>query len=269
MSQLRIVACGGGDLTTGSRRLFEAGLNLTGASKPKVLVIPTVSTDHLSHAGFQHRLRALAADWGVAVRVLRALGKPYTTEEMAEHVDWADAVCIPAGAGSRTQTLQEWTASGLTDLLAPAVKAGEVVVIGVREGATMWFSQAYDEQGFPQGVPVFHKGLGIVEAALCTHADRRYPKWYRTTDTTRIDAFRRLLTQELPIGCVGIALDTDIGMQIAGNEVTVLSTDQPGHAGQLRYFRILGNNYVSEAKIGPSTRPHPLEAFVRRAPSGS
>lgn len=257
MSIMKIVAGSGGNPTTSSLPLFEAGLNLTGAQKPKILLIPSARNKPSTHDQAVTNMEVFGRRRGLAVRTLHTFGVRPTAACTAADLEWADIIYI---AGHNTRYMMEQWAEDVRRAIEQAIRIGQVVATGnsagmlalCESGHSDW--QSYEvEEGEPWEYGKVDC-LGIVRAMGCPHLNSAHPQ----TKQSRRESFTNMLCAQ-PYTTVGIGFDEGIGMQIVDDQVTVLSTGQPG---SLHRFMRTGAGFDHFA-FAPSAEAFPLGMFVR------
>gem|GEM_PF-5701485 len=253
----RIVACGGGNPTTSSLPLIEVGLDLTGATRPNILLVPTAATTQGAHNESVGDLNLLCAMRGLPLRVLHEFGELPTLEDTAEHLDWADAVYVDRG--NTRLMLRQWVTAGLAELFRDAVDAGEVTAIGIGAGFMPWFSEGFsDANSFdvPEGTSWTYTGidcLGNFDAVGCPHYNGQHP----LTGELRSMLFQRYLRSQ-PLGTIGVGADESIALCVEGDIVTALWNGTPG---MLHRMKVVAPGIIEVGALLPNESAPVAEFF--------
>lgn len=248
-----MVVGGGGDPLGDSLGLLEAGLDLTRLDEPNVLHIGTAAPTLSAFARSLSAIVDYGRDHGMSVMPFHAFGELPTPDEAADLLDWADAILVDDG--DEKLLMQRWTTGGLLTVIGKPVADGTVVVIGSGAGAVPWFTRGHSDADRHKGEGAWGydevDGLGILQAVICPGLDTTHPN----TLEPRLDAFKGMLGS-WPNGTVGIGLARNAGLQIEGDEASVL-----GGSGLARLTVANGKVIVDRFPEG-STRL-PLNTFVQ------
>ncbi len=205
MSGPHIVAMGGGQWPDDP--IFRFIFELTGASRPRLLSVPTATGDNdRSVAAF---FRAFPARrWEPAVLSLF----DRTVQDLRSLVLAQDVVLV--GGGNTLNMLAVWRAHGLDVILREAREAG-VVLAGGSAGANCWFEASTTDSYLLGRADPLRDGLGLVPGSFCPHYD---------SEPARRPSFERLVGEgALP---PGIACDDLAAVHLIGDEVAeVLASD--------------------------------------------
>jgi dipeptidase E len=171
----RIVAIGGGEIgrsgypvetTDIDKRILE----LTGKTRPHVLLLPTASSDSSAYvdAFEKHFGETLGCNTDVLCLLSR---NPQNAHEIEEKIFGSDAVYV--GGGNTAKMLRVWKRYGIDKLLRTACDQG-IVMSGLSAGGICWFRYASsDSRKFsnPQASLMRLSGLGWINATACPHFD--------------------------------------------------------------------------------------------------
>ncbi len=171
---MKIVAIGGGEIgrpgyPVETTEIDKEIIKLTGKNNPKLLFLPTASSDSEGYVNvvdehFQKRL-------GCKVDVLYLLNKKVSRQEMEEKVFSSDIVYV--GGGNTLKMMNIWRRTGLDDLLQEAGNKG-IILSGVSAGAICWFRYgSSDSRRFnnPNADLIRVRGLDFVPNLFCPHYD--------------------------------------------------------------------------------------------------
>lgn len=161
-------------------------LELSGVSDPKVLFIPTASSDSETYIESIKGVYAdkLACDFDVLL--LHSKDSEY--ELIAEKIGWADVIYV--GGGNTMMMVELWQKLGVDDLLKKAYESGTVLA-GVSAGSICWFEygisdslQFYDEDSNEY---IRVDGIGILDGPNSPHyGSELWDKGFRTEGTKKI-----------------------------------------------------------------------------------
>lgn len=198
MTERHIVAMGGGQ--PADDPIFPFLFELTGASKPKVLYVPTATGD--ADRGVIHFYRRFPAhsfepsDLGLFER---------TVDDVRELVMSQDVVLVQGG--STANMLAVWRVHGVDAVLREAWEAG-VVMAGGSAGANCWFEASTTDAFLIGRADPLPDGLGFVEGSFCAHYD---------SEPVRQPEYRRLVGEGvLP---PGVACDDLAAVHVVGTEI--------------------------------------------------
>jgi dipeptidase E len=222
---VRIVAIGGGDLGEGEtlpidRRIVE----LTGASRPNALFIPTASSDSRDYAATFTRV--YGEQLGCNVDVLYLLNDPPSHASLTERIGHADLIYV--GGGNTLKLMRRWRRLGVDKLLIEAAARG-TVLCGLSAGELCWF-----QYGHSDSMSFYHpddwdyirvKCLGLLPFTACPHYDGE----------GRHTTFQAMIARE---GGTGIALDDCAAVEVEGDRYRII-TSRDG-AGAYRVERVRG-----------------------------
>lgn len=145
-------------------------VELTGKKQPKVLFIPTASSDDTVYVDSINQV--YKEKLGCTVDVLYLITKKPTHAEIAAKICSADIIYV--GGGNTLMMMNLWRRLGVDKLLREAYERG-VVCCGVSAGSICWFEYGVsDSRQFKN--PKSHeyirvKGLGFLKGLHCPHYD--------------------------------------------------------------------------------------------------
>jgi dipeptidase E len=130
----KIVAIGGGEIKDReTEKIDRQILELTGKSKPKILFIPTASSDA---EGYWTTFRDYFSSMGAIPSVLKLVENAPTRTEIENTILSSDAVYV--GGGNTRKMLDIWKEKGVDQILRSAYEKG-IVLSGLSAGAICWF----------------------------------------------------------------------------------------------------------------------------------
>lgn len=247
MSDLRIVACGGGNPVASARPHFDAALELTGTSTPNLLIIPTAKTTQTNYDLICNRIRTLGIERGLHVRTLHDFGTLPSLRRAIALLAWADIVYVTGGDTERAiKTWQGWTADdqNFAAVFTDMAKTGAFVGFGIRAGLLAWFGEGFsdsDSYRVPEGAEWHYRPvecLGLFPGILADAHHDSAPEGMEPRETY----FRREMLRRPP-GSLGLGVESGAALRILGRgteECTVDFLGAPGAGGTLvhRYFTL-------------------------------
>jgi len=247
----KIIAIGGGEIgrpgfPIETTRIDKEILRLTNKPRPRLLFIPTASSDAPGYVEtvkkyFGRRL-------GCNIRVLYLLENKMRLLDIKKLVLSSDIIYV--GGGNTLKMMNIWRKVGLDKLLILAAQKG-IVLSGVSAGAVCWFKYAHsDSRKFSNRLSPYIKvsGLNLVSALLCPHYD---------FEKARKKSLKKIMksTKE-----TAIALDNCAALEILGDRYRIL-TAKEGVSGYRCYYK---NKKYYEDKIISSTAFHPLNELLKK-----
>lgn len=200
-----IIAIGGYKTDWSEEGCFDTPLEidqgivkLTGKKKPKVLFIPTASSDSVGYT--RAFTQVYGEKLGCPVDVLRLITEKPSHKEIAERIRWADVIYV--GGGNTLMMMNKWRRLGVDKLLIEAHQRGTVLA-GVSAGAICWYEwgvsdsrQFYDKTSHEY---IRVRGLGLLKGLCCPHfGSSLYDKGYR------MEGLRKILKRYPKLQWVGI-----------------------------------------------------------------
>lgn len=173
-------------------------VNLTGKKKPKVLFIPTASSDSVGYT--RAFTQVYGEKLGCPVDVLRLIAEKPTPTQIVEKIRAADLIYV--GGGNTLMMMNKWRRLGVDKLLIEAHQRGTVLA-GVSAGAICWYEwgvsdsrQFYDKNSHEY---IRVRGLGLLKGLCCPHfGSSLYDKGYR------MEGLRKILKRYPKLQWVGI-----------------------------------------------------------------
>jgi dipeptidase E len=161
-------------------------VKLTGKEKPRVLFIPTASSDGQGYT--KSFIQVYGEKLGCPVDVLRLIGEKLTRAEIAAKIRAADLIYV--GGGNTLMMMNKWRRLGVDKLLIEAHARGTVLA-GVSAGAICWYEwgvsdsrQFYDKTSHEY---IRVRGLGLLKGLCCPHfGSSLYDKGHRMAGLRKI-----------------------------------------------------------------------------------
>lgn len=130
----KIVAIGGGEIKDReTEKIDRLILELTGKVNPKILFIPTASSDA---EGYWQTFKEYFSSLGAVPSVLKLISESPSSEEIKNLILSTDAIYV--GGGNTQKMLEIWKQKGVDKLLRIAYDQG-IVLSGLSAGAICWF----------------------------------------------------------------------------------------------------------------------------------
>ena len=200
-----IVAMGGGGFATEGRGapVDRFILGLTGKRRPRVLFLPTASSNVATYIALFHDAFGVRT----AARHLDLFAR--THEDLRSTVLEQDVVYV--GGGNTANLLAIWRTHGLDAILSEAWENG-VVLAGVSAGGICWFDSGVTDSFGPDLAPL-DGGLGLLRGSFCPHYDG---------EPLRRPTYQRLVADAtLPSGW---AADDGAALHFVGRDMTEVVT---------------------------------------------
>ncbi|KKU48658.1 hypothetical protein A3H10_00525 [Candidatus Uhrbacteria bacterium RIFCSPLOWO2_12_FULL_46_10] len=216
----KIVAIGGGEIgrpgyPIETTRIDKEIIRLSGKKNPKLLFVPTASSDSESY------VEVVKKHFGKKLRcktdVLYLAKKRPSKKEIKEKIFQSDIVYV--GGGNTLKMMKIWRSTGVDKLLKQAYEKG-VVLSGISAGAICWFRQGNsDSRRFanPKAGLIKVSGLGLIDMLLCPH--------YNFKD--READLKKMMKKSAG---VAIALDNCCAIEFMDNKYRVISSESSANA---------------------------------------
>jgi dipeptidase E len=210
----KIVAIGGGELRDRDTLSTDKHiLELTGKQNPRLLFIPTASSDA---EGYIDTVKQVyGKELGANVDALKLVDENPSQSEIEDKILSSDAIYV--GGGNTQKMLDIWRAKGVDKVLKQAFDKG-IVLSGLSAGAICWFEfGSTDSPSFdnPENTDfVLINALGFVKGLLSPHHIR---------EPGRIQKLPELMKES---GSVGLGLDDNSALEIIDGEYRILSSKE-------------------------------------------
>ena len=202
-----IVAMGGISWDDAERiPLQDYWLGLTGAERPRVLVVPTAVADAAEPT------LSIVSQLTRRAEVSFVSFFPWPPADVRELALRQDAIYV--SGGNTANALAIWRVHGFDGLLREAWEQGTVLT-GVSAGMICWFEAGVTDSFGPQlaGMP---DGLGFLPGSACPHYDG---------EERRRPVYRKLVDEGFP---AGYAADDDAALFFVGTELAEVWTVREG-----------------------------------------
>lgn len=170
----KIIAIGGGEIGRSGYKIETLSIDkemirLSGKKKPKLLFIPTASSDAQGYIDLVNNY--FGEKLGAKVSSLLLIKNKYSNQELKDIILSADIIYV--GGGNTLKMMKIWRKFGVDRLLIGAYKKG-VVMSGLSAGAICWFKYGQsDAKKFKnrKAPYITVSGLGIINALFSPHYD--------------------------------------------------------------------------------------------------
>lgn len=217
----KIVTIGGGEINENETIALDKEIvRLSGKRSPKVLFIPTASSDAIGY--WEYIDNYFGKRLGCKTEVMWLINdRPYK-EEIKSKILSADIVYV--GGGNSLKMMKRWRFLGVDKILKQAWSEG-VILCGISAGSICWYESGHsDSMSFYnkknwQYINV--KGLGFLKGIHCPHYDSN------TLVVARKKAFEAMIDKK---GGFGIAIDNCCAIEYVGDKYRVVASKSNANA---------------------------------------
>jgi peptidase E len=186
--------------------LEDYWLGLTGAERPRVLVVPTAVAEKAEMT------LAIAEQLSRRAVVSQLSFFPWPPSDLRELALAQDAIYVTGG--NTANALAIWRVHGLDAILREAWDAG-VVLAGWSAGMICWFEAGVTDSFGPQ-LEGMRDGLGFLPGSACPHYDG---------EGERRPVYSRLVGEGFP---AGLAADDCVALRFDGTELAEVVSSRAG-----------------------------------------
>lgn len=248
---MKILAIGGGEIgrpgfKTETVKIDKEIIRLSGKTRPKVLFIPTASSDSEGYVNVVQKY--FGKKLGCQVESLLLLNNKISNKEIEKKVFNSDILYV--GGGNTLKMMNVWRKRGLDKIIKKAVARG-VVLSGVSAGAICWFKYgSSDSRRFhnPKADLIRVSGLGFVDALLCVHYD---------IEKDRKPDLKKLMKKTPG---VAIAVDNCCSIEVVDKDYRIVSSKNSANAYKV-YWK---NGKYFEQIIKKDKKFQPLEILLQK-----
>jgi dipeptidase E len=248
---MKIIALGGGEIgrpgfPVETTEIDMEIVRLSAKKNPKVLFIPTASSDSAGYVSVVHE--HFGTRLGCEVNELCLLNQVLTKQEIEAKVFAADVIYV--GGGNTLKMMNVWRRTGLISILSEAGKRG-IVLSGISAGAICWFaSGSSDSRRFtnPKADLIKVTGLGFVPALFCPHYD---------VEVDRKEDVKKLMRKTAG---VAVAVENCCAIEIVDNTFRVISSKKTANA----YKVFWTNGIYREVKLEKLDQLQPLSHLLSK-----
>lgn len=175
MKTKKLMILGGGEIgrpgtEIETELIDKETIKLTGKISPKLLFLPTASSDHQGYIDVVKKY--FGEHLGCKVDSLLLKKQKYSSKEIREKILSSDIVYV--GGGNTLKMLKLWRKLGVDEILRQAYDQG-VVLSGLSAGGICWFKYGQSDSwksADPKNPYIRLNGLGLVNAMHAPHFTR-------------------------------------------------------------------------------------------------
>jgi len=231
---VKIVAIGGGEIgrpgfPVETTKIDKELIRLTGKKNPKLLFIPTASSDSESY--YEIVKNYFGKKLGCKTDVLYLIKKELNKKEIENKILKSDIVYV--GGGDTLKMMKIWRKNDVDKILKEAYKKG-IVLSGLSAGSICWFKWGNsDSRRFtnPKANLIKVSGLGLINALHCPHYDIEKDR--------KIDL--KKMMKKTP--GVAIAIDNCCAIEVIDSKYRIISSKSSANAYKV-YWK--NNKYFEE-----------------------
>jgi dipeptidase E len=217
----KIVAIGGGEIgrpgyPVETTKIDKEIIRLTGKKKPKVLFIPTASSD--SERYYEIVKKHFGKRLGCKTDVLYLIKEKLTKKEIEKKAFSADIIYV--GGGNTREMLKVWKKTGTDVILKKAWEKG-IVLSGLSAGSMCWFQGGISDSERmidPKAPLIKIQALGFIDALHSPHYDK---------EKDRRPSLKKIMKKEKG---VAIALDDCCAIEIIDTTYRIISSRSKANA---------------------------------------
>lgn len=204
----KIVAIGGGGPELDMSPVRKRIIALSGRTRPKVLCIPTASSDN--EESWEYCRQGYSAVGGQC-DVLWLIREQPAAAEIRRKIRQADVIAV--GGGNTLMMMRRWAFLGVDAELRRAYRRG-VVLSGGSAGAICWFEYGHSDSmrgyGHDPWEYIRVSGMGLLRGTFCPHYHYE----------NRVDDFHAMVRRK---GGFGIACDDACALEVVDGHYKVLA----------------------------------------------
>lgn len=251
MEKQKVVAIGGGCIKKYETLAIDKEIiELSGKKNPKLLFIPTASSDNETYTT---TIKKYFADLGCIVDALYLIKEKSqlqvaVTSDITHKIMSADIIYV--GGGNTLKMMRLWRKFGIDKLLEQARKQG-TVLCGVSAGSICWFNYGNsDSRKFknPNADYIKVTGLGFIQAFHCPHYD---------TESGRKASLEKMM-KKFP--GTAIAIDDCAALEVIGDRYRIISASDNANAYKV-YWK---QNQFYQEKIEKTKEYKDLNGLLKK-----
>ncbi|UCB42511.1 MAG: Type 1 glutamine amidotransferase-like domain-containing protein [Dehalococcoidales bacterium] len=224
----KIIALGGGEIgrpgyPIETTEIDKEIIRLSGKGNPKLLFIPTASSDSESY--YEAVKKHFGERLGTNTDVLYLIRERPSQKEIKRKILGSDI--IYAGGGDTSKMMRIWRQSEVDKVLNQAYEKGKVLS-GISAGAICWFRWGNsDSRRFlnPDSDLTKVTGLGLVNALFCPHYD---------FETNRKPDLKKMMKK---VSGIAIAVDNCCAIEILDEKYRIISSKTSANAYRVYWSR--------------------------------
>lgn len=230
----KIIAIGGGEIgrpgfPVETTAIDKEIIRITGKKKPKLLFIPTASSD--SEGYYKTVEKHFGDRLGCRVDVLYLIKNKTSKKEIEDRILRTDIIYV--GGGNTLKMMRVWKKMGVDRILIKAHEKG-IVMSGLSAGSICWFKYGNsDSRKFanPDADLIKVRGLGLINGLHCPHYN---------IETYRKPDLKKMMKKT---SGVAIAMDNCCAIEIVNNEYRIISSKKTATAYKVYWKE---NKYYEE-----------------------
>jgi dipeptidase E len=230
----KIIAIGGGHIgkpghPVETTQIDKEIIRLTGKKNPKLLFIPTASSDSESY--YEIVKKHFGKRLGCKIDVLCLIKNKPDIKEIKTKILTADIIYV--GGGNVIKMMKIWRKLGVDKLLKQAYEKG-IVLSGLSAGSICWFKYGNsDSRKFnnPEAGYIKVSGLDLINTLHCPHYD---------TEKGRRPSLKKMMQKT---SGVAIAIDNCCAIEIIDDKFRIIDSRSSANAYKV-YWK--GNTYHEE-----------------------
>jgi dipeptidase E len=230
----KIVAIGGGEIgrpryPVETTEIDKEIIRLTRKKNPKLLFIPTASSDSESY--FEIVKKHFGNKLGCKTDVLYLIKEKLSKKEIKDKILKSDIIYV--GGGDTLKMMKTWKKNGVENFFKKAYRKG-IVLCGLSAGSICWFKWGNsDSRKFnnPNANLIKVAGLNLISALHCPHYD---------FDKDRKADLKKMMRKT---SGVAIAIDNCCAIEIIDDTYRIIDSKSSANAYKV-YWK--GNKYYEE-----------------------
>ncbi|MDH5597078.1 MAG: peptidase E [Candidatus Peregrinibacteria bacterium] len=220
MQAKKIITIGGGNHQA-TAHIDREIVRLSGKKKPKLLFIPTASSDDTER--YVPYIEKIYGELGCTVESLLLLKQKYSKKQLSDLILGADIIYV--GGGNTLMMMRKWRHLGVNKLIKKAWQKG-TVMCGLSAGSICWYESGHSDSMYyydPKNWDYVRvRCLNLIPFIHCPHYDSQTGRKKRKND------FKRML-KKYP-GQIGLACDDGVALEFIDDKFRVLSATKDAHA---------------------------------------
>ncbi|KKP22529.1 MAG: Peptidase E [Candidatus Nomurabacteria bacterium GW2011_GWE1_32_28] len=217
----KIIAIGGGEIgrpgfPIETTKIDKEIIKITGKKNPKLLFIPTASSDSESY--FETVKKHFGKSLGCKTDVLYLIKGKLIKKEIKDKILKSDIVYV--GGGDTLKMMKIWKKNGVDKILKEAYKKG-IVLSGLSAGSICWFKWGNSDSAKfknPDADMIKVSGLGLIKALHCPHYD---------VEKDRKSDLKKMMKKTPGIA---IAIENCCAIEVIDDEYRIISSKSSANA---------------------------------------
>ena len=247
----KIIALGGGEIgrpgySIETTQIDKEIIKLTGKKNPKLLFIPTASTDSESY--YEVVQKYFGKKLGCKTDVLYLIKEKLSQKEIKDKILKSDIIYV--GGGDTLKMMKVWKKNGVDKIFKQAYENG-VVLSGLSAGSICWFNSGIsDSRRFtnPNADLIKVSGLGLINALHSPHYD---------VEKDRKPDLKKMMNKT---SGVAIAIDNCCAIVVVDEKYKIISSKSSANAYRVYWQK---NKYFEEI-IEKEIEFKPIKNLLRK-----